>query len=42
MFLSRAPQGVDDPAADGIGLSLDEERYSHDNMFASTTAGAIE
>ena len=42
MFLSWAPQGEDDPMADGRGLSLDEERYSHDNMFIGTAAGASE
>jgi|GEM_PF-2969920 len=42
MFLLGSPKGEDDPVTDGIGLSNDEERYSHDNMFAGTAAGAIE
>ncbi len=41
MFLLRAPKGEGDPVTDGIGLSNDEERYSHDNMFAGTATGAI-
>lgn len=42
MFLFWAPKGEDDPVAGGIGLSNDEERYSHDNMFAGATADASE